>query len=754
MSAQRPTVKPSQTHRRWPWALAGGFALAAGGAWLLFAIFAAACPGCAAPAPRALPQLQSAAVASMDSPLFTYSPGWRVTSAGAEPTEPAHPFVEPAGVITFPYSGQDLFLLLAPGDYWAYLYVTVDGQPANQLPAIPGNPDSTGSLAGYQTLFAPERAAGASGEHWVHVHRAANADAPHTVRIEVWRGWGQTPVRGVAIDLPATALLDPTTPARADAPPLWPAVLLLAVGGWVLAFALWPAGTKRADTPRRVRPRVVSDRIVQRWAPVMAAAGLAAVAAGTVLQLWPLCTGGVALLALAGIFRPALWLAALLFALPFYFAVKLPLLPNRTLDLIDVGVLGGVVVVFFQWLVQRLVAYPGGAAQQARRHARSWPLLFLALLVTWALVATVSARYPAIALREWRTVFLNALLFGGTLALMLRLSAQAAQDRWLLVAAWLAGAAVVSVAGLWGFAGGDALVSPAEGVRRIQAFYGSANNLALYLDRTVAVALALAIFSRTPRTRLLWALLAAPQGLALLLTFSKGSLFLALPVTMLTLGVGGIWLLRQEGRSIRPILVLGGVALAGMLVILPFAGAERFQRLFDLSQGTGFLRLQLWRSAGQMALDHPLLGVGPDQFLYHYRSNYLLPTGWQEPNLNHPHNLFLDWWTRLGLPGLLLGLAWLGSGGATVVRWLRRGQPKALALGVLTAIAAALAHGLIDISYALPDLMVVWVLLFGLDVDLDLVDDYSTLGEFWDTNSLADYWNDSEPAQIEPLTAR
>ena len=223
---------------------------------------------------------------------------------------------------------------------------------------------------------------------------------------------------------------------------------------------------------------------------------------------------------------------------------------------------------------------------------------------------------------------------------------------------------------------------------------------------------------RNGRARRLWALLAALQGLAWLLTFSKGSLFLAAPALLAVLGVGGFWLLRRQGRSVTPLLVLAGAVLAGGIVLAPFIGAERFQRLLDFEQGTGFLRLQLWRSAWQMALDHPLLGVGPDQFLYHYRSGYLLPEAWQEPNLNHPHNLLLDWWTRLGLPGLALGLAWLAAGVGSILHWLHtsvtRPQPAALALGCLAAAAAGLAHGLIDVSYALPELMIVWVLLFHL----------------------------------------
>ena len=117
-----------------------------------------------------------------------------------------------------------------------------------------------------------------------------------------------------------------------------------------------------------------------------------------------------------------------------------------------------------------------------------------------------------------------------------------------------------------------------------------------------------------------------------------------------------------------------------------------------------------------MALDHPLLGVGPDNFLYAYRTRYVLPSGWQELNLSHPHNLFLDLWTRLGLVGLVAGLAALvvafasgwrlfGSRPAsrTAGRRLDRGWP--LVLGLLAGLAAAVAHGLIDNSLFLPDLM-------------------------------------------------
>jgi O-antigen ligase len=201
------------------------------------------------------------------------------------------------------------------------------------------------------------------------------------------------------------------------------------------------------------------------------------------------------------------------------------------------------------------------------------------------------------------------------------------------------------------------------------------------------------------------------------------------------LWLGGWWLLRQSGQPTRPLWLLAGLAALGCLAMAPFLGTERFQRLLDFSQGTGFLRIQLWRSAWQMALDHLPFGVGPDNFLYTYRSGYILPEAWQEPNLNHPHNWLLDWWTRLGLIGLALGLGFWASGIAKLWRRFRAAdealsgegvgdvaltnaalvdERRIWALGFLAASLAALAHGWIDLSYALPDLMIVWCTMFFL----------------------------------------
>ena len=56
-----------------------------------------------------------------------------------------------------------------------------------------------------------------------------------------------------------------------------------------------------------------------------------------------------------------------------------------------------------------------------------------------------------------------------------------------------------------------------------------------------------------------------------------------------------------------------------------------------------------------MIEERPLTGVGLDQFLYWYRSRYLLPEAWEEPNLSIPHNILLNYWVNLGILGVMIG---------------------------------------------------------------------------------------------------
>jgi O-antigen ligase len=115
-----------------------------------------------------------------------------------------------------------------------------------------------------------------------------------------------------------------------------------------------------------------------------------------------------------------------------------------------------------------------------------------------------------------------------------------------------------------------------------------------------------------------------------------------------------------------------------------------------------------------MIRDHPVLGVGLDNFVYLYQQFYLRDGAVAEPSLSHPHNWILNFWLSLGVLGLA-AFVWL-----LVCFWRQaRGRLRSwVVAGALGAMADMLVHGFIDNSYFLVDLAFVFWLCLAL-VELD-----------------------------------
>ncbi|HIQ12334.1 MAG TPA: O-antigen ligase domain-containing protein, partial [Caldilineales bacterium] len=350
------------------------------------------------------------------------------------------------------------------------------------------------------------------------------------------------------------------------------------------------------------------------------------------------------------------------------------------------------------------------------------------LLLVIGFFAALDASEKGYAFYDWRVTFLTPALF---YLLITRFTLRREGGVRLLGNAALLGGALVSGIALWQFITGQAGV--AEGVPRVQALYGSANNLALALGRVLPLAVVLAFFhhgdtegaeeervrhgERTsfslvdfspcaPRLRVVYFLVLLIIAAAGFLTFSKGLLFISIPV-----GLAVLFIFQRSLR--KPILAL---TLLGALALLPFLNTPR---LTQIASGTGRFRLYLWQSAWRMWLDHPWLGVGPDNFLYAYRSFYVLPAAWEELNLSHPHNLIFDLLTRVGLLGLLAGmglvLGTIGLGFRRLREAISPDHPlRPWLLGLWAGFIAGMAHGLIDNSLFLPDLMVLSLLVAGV----------------------------------------
>ncbi|MDH7484999.1 MAG: O-antigen ligase family protein [Anaerolineae bacterium] len=621
-----------------------------------------------------------------DHPALRYSGGWRVTAEAAD--------VGASGDrVEFDFLGTRLDLEVQRGPYWAYLTVTVDGQPANALPV---DTDGQANLILYDPLAAPQRVTLARGLQ----------DTVHRVRLVATGGWGQWALRRVVVSRERSAW------------PLWLlgalAVLALLTLGNGLRLALRPEAQEslhRAAVGMETaaaRFRHLDERV--QVACVVGAAALFAFSPWLPLDLLSL-----GLLALLLALRLELILPLIAFAIPFFLRPKAIL--GRYFSHLEILTLLGTAI--FAW---QTVWWKNREARGKKQEAFASCILHLASCLDFPVLALIAvsalslltADNTGVARREFRVVIVEAAL-AYLLVSRLRRADGRPLSLWPLADGLVLGALMVSLVGLWQLVTGQGRVD-VEGVWRVRAFYGSPNNLGLYLDRIVPLLGAVAAYGRTRWRRWAYGLSLIPIGLACVFTFSKGALLLGLPAALLFLGLAGS--LAGGGRKRwRPLVVALGLLLLAALAMIPLFRTERFAGLLDFTRGTSFIRLQLWRGALNMALDHPWLGVGPDNFLYAYRTRYVLPVAWEELNLSHPHNLVLDFWTRLGLLGLAVGI-WLMVAGfrAGWAAWRRTedADRRALLLGLLASLVAMLAHGLIDNSIFLVDLAFVFMLTLGV----------------------------------------
>ncbi len=488
-----------------------------------------------------------------------------------------------------------------------------------------------------------------------------------------------------------------TTPRLA----VLPVVLLIGLlgAGMLRPGSRLARGLSQRRVQGRLRLAALSDRrAVGLW---LGALGLAA------LPWWPASLLAVPTLVLLAAARPYVALATVAAAAPFYFRLRLYAGPRPfgSVELLLAVAVGGRLLA--DWLAAASADVVGRGAKRERMRRRPWQAAdALALvLVAWAAITLLWTSYRGVAIREWRTVILEPVIF----YVLLR----TADDRRAAGRSALAGAVLGGLlAAAWGLLGvaltGFGVTSQAvaaEGVIRARGPYGSPNNLALYLGRLTPV-LAIALGCAKPwrwRVRMSAGLV----GLALLATFSRGALLVGLPATAVVLWLAVRWRARSWRRSALGLLGAGAIALA---LLAPFASSQRLQGTFDLSPGsTLFVRLRLWQSSLAMLRDHPFTGVGLDNFLPHYRDTYVQRDVVQERFLSHPHNWLLDWWLRLGVVGLGIFCSLVLANARAVRRWTSRaGSLPPLVAAGLGMQAYALAHGLVDQSFFLVDLALLW----------------------------------------------
>jgi len=237
---------------------------------------------------------------------------------------------------------------------------------------------------------------------------------------------------------------------------------------------------------------------------------------------------------------------------------------------------------------------------------------------------------------------------------------------------------------------------------RVGGTVGSPNEASAYLSLLLPLAACLLFAGVKSSGKWLSCLVIGFGGVAMIFTYSRGG-WIALALAAILVS---FVLVRTRGISSKAPIAL----LAFLIVVyLPFYSAIS-ARAFGDDQGSAESRIPLTMLAFRMIADHPVLGVGANNFsvvMQHYLTSYFR-TGF----LYVVHNKYLLIWTETGMGGLFAYLAFLFA--AVRMGWKcwkqNDGYLSMLALGITAAIIGQIVHMNFDVFRIGPVPELLWLL--------------------------------------------
>lgn len=349
------------------------------------------------------------------------------------------------------------------------------------------------------------------------------------------------------------------------------------------------------------------------------------------------------------------------------------------------------------------------------------------------------AGFTSSALGIWKAYFFEPIL----VFLLAFNLCQSKKDKTAILWAFLISSLAVSLLAIYQKLTGNLISNPfwaAEETRRAVSFFGYPNAIGLFLAPLIPIFLGW-FFSLPYRSNLLKAsqklIIIMAIGLALFAIYaakSEGALIgVAAAIFVFSLLAGK--------RARLASLSLGIIILGTIIAVAPWRSfAWEKVTLQDLS---GQIREQQWKETFE-ALAGPkiLTGAGLANYQetvapYHqegiffnrdkienfdavtWASSTLRAKYWQPVEIYlYPHNIFLNFWSEIGLLGALAFFCLFFRALAVAIRLSSQknydSNERYLALGLAAALVAIFIHGLVDVPYFKNDLAVMFWIIIAL----------------------------------------
>ena len=239
-------------------------------------------------------------------------------------------------------------------------------------------------------------------------------------------------------------------------------------------------------------------------------------------------------------------------------------------------------------------------------------------------------------------------------------------------------------------------------LRRISASFVHPNSFGIFLFMVSSI-LGATVFSFGTglKKRFLFLIPFLMSIYCLFLTRSRGA-WLSFSVSFFIIA------LLKSKKAVLIVLLLLGFAF----ILMPTSAKDALKDSFDLSSGTSWERVMLWKGTVRMIKEHPVLGFGINT----YSRNFPAFKPKEYSDLRYSHNCYLQMASETGIPGAILFILFLSAVLMSCLKGIFKmvkDTRKDVAIGLFACLIGFILGAVVDTHFYALTLSVFFYVLFG-----------------------------------------
>jgi len=339
----------------------------------------------------------------------------------------------------------------------------------------------------------------------------------------------------------------------------------------------------------------------------------------------------------------------------------------------------------------------------------SYFFIFILIYIGWSIMAALFSSTPTDSLieirEEWLFLMIPAVAF-------LFAEKKIIKHAYTIFAISVI---LISLYAIWQhFSGIDfyhdrALIEAPSFGYTVRGFFSHRLTFGNYFAIAAVFILGIAPYAENMKSKILLYAAFVAASIAVVFTYSRGPILILIASIFLFL----IWVGRKK---IKPLIIISLI----LIVVIFFAAPDITDRYIssfkvELKGEYPGSRLSIWRTAGRMALDNPIIGVGSGNFMKEY-VNYRDITS--DRAFNHAHNDILNSAAKCGFPYALFYLAFWVAIIFRMIIFLRHykqeGVIRGVGLGCLLATLVFFLSSIYEATFADEEIRLLLMAVWGL----------------------------------------